>query len=49
MTTMASLKEIAASKDMSYEALLKFYIGQGLRKDIAKHFSERVLKKTEKF
>jgi hypothetical protein len=38
--TLASLKEVAASRDMSVEALLKFYIGQGLRQDIAKLFNE---------
>lgn len=31
---------------MSCEALLKFYIGQGLRQDLAQLFSERVLEKT---
>ncbi|WP_066376837.1 MULTISPECIES: hypothetical protein [unclassified Anabaena] len=44
--TLASLKEVAASKDMSVEALLKFYIGQSLRQDIAKLFNERLLDKT---
>ncbi|MDB9375060.1 MULTISPECIES: hypothetical protein [Nodularia] len=44
--TLASLKEVAASKDMSLEALLKFYIGQGLRQDISKLFNERLLDKT---
>ncbi|MEA5550647.1 hypothetical protein VB713_06595 [Anabaena cylindrica UHCC 0172] len=41
--TLASLEEIAANKDMSMEALLKFYIGQDLREDIAKLFNERLL------
>ena len=44
--TLASLAEVAASKNMSVEALLKFYIGQGLRQDIAKLFNERLLDKT---
>jgi len=44
--TLASLEKIAANRDMSVEALLKFYIGQGLREDIAKVFSERLLDKT---
>lgn len=44
--TLASLKEVAASKDMSVEALLKFYIGQALRQDIAKLFNQRLLDKT---
>ncbi len=28
---LESLKKVAASRDMSLEALLRFYIGQGLR------------------
>ncbi|MCI0489161.1 MAG: hypothetical protein L0229_21420 [Blastocatellia bacterium] len=34
--TLESLRRIAASRDMSCEALIKFYIGQGLRQDLAK-------------
>lgn len=37
--TLESLKKVAASRDMPFEALLKFYIGQGLRQDLAKLFS----------
>ena len=44
--TLASLEKIAANRDMSVQALLKFYIGQGLREDLAKVFSERLLHKT---
>ncbi len=44
--TLASLAEVAASKNMSVDALLKFYIGQGLRQDLAKLFNERLLDKT---
>ncbi len=44
--TLASLQKIAANRDMSVEALLKFYIGQCLREDLAKVFSERLLDKT---
>jgi hypothetical protein len=44
--TLVSIEEVAASKDMSVEALLKFYIGQALRHDIAKLFNERLLDKT---
>ncbi len=44
--TLASLDKIATNRDMSVEALLKFYIGQGLREDLAKVFSERLLDKT---
>ena len=45
--TLASLKEVAVSRDMSVQALLKFYIGQGLRHDLARFFGDRVLETTE--
>ena len=38
-----SLKKVAAIRDMSYQALLKFYIGQGLRQDLSRLFADRVL------
>ena len=38
-----SLKKIAAIRDMSYKALLKFYIGKGVRQDLSKLFADRVL------
>lgn len=38
---MRSLEEVAASRDMSIDALLKFYIGNGLREDKSKLFSDR--------
>jgi len=41
--TLDSLKKVAASRDMSYQALLRLYIGQGLRQDLAKLFADRVL------
>ncbi|MEB3182186.1 MAG: hypothetical protein VKL59_24590 [Nostocaceae cyanobacterium] len=44
--TLQSIKKVAASRDMSDEALIKFYIGQGLRQDLAKIFSERILEST---
>lgn len=37
------LEHVAHYRDMSVDALLKLYIGQGLRQDTAKLFSERVL------
>lgn len=43
---MRSLVQVATSRDMSIEALLKFYIGQGLRQDVAKLFNDRLLEKT---
>jgi hypothetical protein len=44
--TLESLKKVAANRDMSLEGLLKFYIGQSLRQDLSKLFSERVLEST---
>ena len=44
--TLESLKKVAVSRDMSYQALLRFYIGQGLRQDLAKMFADRVLETT---
>lgn len=44
--TLASLEKVAARRDMSIEALIKLYIGQGLRQDLAKLFADRVLEKT---
>lgn len=44
--TLDSLKKVATSRDMSVEALLKFYIGQALRQDLSKLFSERLLEST---
>jgi hypothetical protein len=44
--TLDSLKKIAVSRDMPVEALIKFYIGQALRQDLTKLFSERVLEST---
>ena len=44
--TLASLEKVAASRDMSLEALIKLYVGQGLRQDLAKLFADRVLETT---
>lgn len=33
---LESLKKVASIRDMSPEALIKLYIGQGLRQDLAK-------------
>jgi hypothetical protein len=40
------LKKVAVNRDMTLDGLLKFYIGQNLRQDLAKLFSERVLEST---
>lgn len=42
----ASLQLVATQRDMSYQALLKLYIGQGLRQDLARLFGERVMETT---
>lgn len=36
-------EQIAAARDMSVDALIKLYIGQGLRQDLAQRFADRVL------
>jgi hypothetical protein len=44
--TLASLRQVAAQREMSEQALLRFYIGQGLRQDLARLFGDRVLATT---
>lgn len=46
LDALASIDRIAGARDMTREALMKFYIGQGLRQDLAKQYGERVLEKT---
>lgn len=46
LDVIAALERVAASRDMSLEALVKFYMGQSLRQDLSKLFAERVLEKT---
>jgi len=41
--TYESLERIAAARDMAVDALLKLYIGQGLRQDLAQRFADQVL------
>ena len=43
--TLASVQKIATNRNMSEMALLKFYIGQGLREDISKQFAENIMEK----
>ena len=43
---MEALQRIADSRDMSVAALMKLYIGQGLRQELSKRFGERVLEST---
>jgi len=44
---LASLEKVAQKRDMSVHGLLKLYIGQSLRQDVANYFSGNVLEKTE--
>lgn len=44
--TLDVIRRVAATRDMSEQALLKFYIGQGLRQDAARLFSERIMQTT---
>ena len=44
--TLETLEQVASSRDMSVEALLKLYVGQGLRHDVAQRFADRVLELT---
>jgi hypothetical protein len=37
------MERIAAARDMSVDALMKLYIGQGLRHDLAQRFADHVL------
>lgn len=44
--TLDALKKVAGHKDMAYQALIKFYVGQGLRADLATLHSQRVIDTT---
>ncbi len=44
--TLQELGRIADARDMSVEALMKLYMGQGLRQDLAKRFGDRLLEST---
>ncbi len=41
--TLSSLEQIAERKDMSLAALLRFYIGKGLRQDLNQSFAAPIL------
>ncbi len=41
--TLASLDRVAERRDISREALLKLYVGQGLRQDLSRLFADSVL------
>ena len=44
--TLEALERVADGRDMSVEALMKLYVGQGLRQDLARRFGERLLEST---
>jgi hypothetical protein len=44
--TLASLERVAVSRDMTLQALLKLYVGQGLRHDLARLYSDRLTETT---
>jgi hypothetical protein len=44
--TLELIRRVGCTRDMSPEALLKFYIGQGLRQDAARLFSDRIMETT---
>lgn len=36
-----TLNELAEERDMSFEALVRSYVGQGMRRDVSKRWAER--------
>jgi len=44
--TLQTLNKVASHRDMSVQALLKLYIGQGVRHDAAQLYADRVLELT---
>ncbi|KAM3093770.1 hypothetical protein ACKFKG_18645 [Phormidesmis sp. 146-35] len=46
--TLASLRKVAAQRDMSLEALIKLYVGKCLRQDLSQLFTNQVLASTAK-
>lgn len=47
LDTLSNLRSIAAERDMSLQGLLKFYIGNGLRSDLARRYILQLLARTE--
>jgi hypothetical protein len=44
--TLEHLKLIAAQKELGYQSLLKLYIGEGLRRDLAEISRDKIVAKT---
>lgn len=47
LDTLEQLKEVATSKDLGYQSLLKLYIGEGLRKDLSTMKTHNVMNEAE--
>ena len=47
LDTLEQLKEVAASKDLGYQSLLKLYMGEGLRKDLSALKTHSLMNETE--
>jgi len=45
--TLEQLREVATSRELGYQSLLKLYIGEGLRKDVAERKKHTLLDETE--
>jgi predicted DNA binding CopG/RHH family protein len=45
--TLEQLREVATSRELGYQSLLKLYIGEGLRKDVAEIEKHTLLDETE--
>ena len=43
--TLLAIKRVATAQDIPYEALIKYYIGRGLREDLTAMMYDRVLEK----
>lgn len=48
LDTLEKLQEIASSRNMSVESLIKFYIGKNLREEISKQFYHKLMTSTMK-
>ena len=47
LDTLEQLKEVAVSRELGYQSLLKLYIGEGLRRDITEMKKHTILNETE--
>lgn len=47
LDTLEQLQDVAASKDLGYQSLLKLYIGEGLHKDLSTMKAHNVINETK--